>query len=64
MTEAADKILELIEKVEKEEQLPNGILKAIYDEELVQVHKDFRKKSVEKPLREIIIKYFEKKNEN
>lgn len=64
MTEAGDKIIEIIEKIEKEEKLPKGILKAIYDEELIQVHKDIRTNSVEKPLREIIVKYFEMSNED
>lgn len=64
MTEAGDKIIEIIEKIETDEKLPKGILKEIYDEEMVQVHKDVRKNSLAKPLRELIIKYFEKENEN
>lgn len=61
MTEAGDKIIEIIEKIEKEEKLPEGILKSIYDEELIQVHRDVRTNSLEKPLRELVVKYYESK---
>ena len=64
MTDAGDHIIKIIEKVEGESDLPKGILKEIYDEELTQVHRDIRTNYVDKPLRQLIIKYFNKENEN
>jgi len=61
LTEASDEIKKIIDKVEVEEGLPKGILNEIYEQELVQVHRDVRTSYVEKSLRELIIKYFEKK---
>ena len=60
MTEASDKIIKIIEKVEAEEKLPKGILKEIYDQEITQVHRDVRTSFVATPLRELIIKYYNK----
>jgi len=60
MTDAGNKIIEIIEKIEVDENLPKGILREIYDAELVQVHRDIRTNYVEKPLRELINKYFNK----
>ncbi len=60
MTEAERKLVEIIEKVEHDSGLPSGILKMIYQEELVQVHKD-KRTNVEKSLRELIMKYFSQK---
>ena len=64
MTDAEEKIIEILEKIEVDDDLPKGILKKIYDEELVQVHRDVRTSYVDKSLRELIIKYFNKENEN
>ena len=64
MTDAADKIIEIIEKVESDNGLPKGILKEIYDQELTQVHRDVRTSYVDKSLRELITKYYNKENEN
>jgi len=61
LTEASDEIKKIIDKVEVEEGLPKGILNEIYEQELVQVHRENRTSYVEKSLRELIIKYFEKK---
>lgn len=61
LTEASDEIKKIIDKVEDEEGLPKGILNEIYEQELVQVHRDVRTSYVDKSLRELIIKYFEKK---
>lgn len=63
MTEASEKIVELIKKIESEEGLPQGILTDVYDEEKMQVHMDIRR-TVLTPLRELIIKYYSKQNEN
>ena len=61
MTDAGEEIIKIIEKVEGELDLPKGILREIYDEELTQVHRDIRTSFVDKPLRQIIMKYFDKK---
>jgi hypothetical protein len=60
MTDAGDKIIKILEQIENEHNLPKGILKEIYNEELTQVHRDVRTNYVEKPLRELIVKHFEK----
>ena len=60
LTDASDKIIKIIEKVEAEEKLPKGILKEIYDQEIAQVHRDVRTSFVATPLRELIIKYYNK----
>lgn len=64
MTEAAEGIIKIVEEVETELKLPKGILREIYDQELIQVHRDIRTNYVDKPLRELIIKYYNKENEN
>jgi len=61
LTEASDEIKKIIDKVEVEEGLPKGILNEIYEQELVQVHRENRTPYVETSLRELITKYFEKK---
>ena len=64
MTEAAEGIIKIVEEVETELKLPKGILREIYDQELMQAHRDIRTNYVDKSLRELIIKYYNKENEN
>jgi len=62
LSEADDKIIDIIKKIESELNLPEGVLTEVYDEEKMQIHLDTRR-NLSATLQQLVMRHYTGQNE-